>query len=68
MFSDSPRGAAASAAIYSLVETCKANGLDPAKHFEAILTRMPGEPFRQRPEFLDEYMPWNKALQDNCLI
>lgn len=66
MFSDSPRGAAASAAIYSLVETCKANNLDPAKYFEAILTRMPGEPFRQRPELLDEYMPWSKEMQGNC--
>lgn len=66
MLSDSPRGAADSAAIYSLVETCKANGLDPAKYFESILTRMPNEPFWQKPELLDEYMPWSKAMQDNC--
>ena len=38
LFSDTPRGAKASAAIYSIVETAKSNGLDVFKYFELLLT------------------------------
>lgn len=34
LFSDTPKGAKASADIYSIVETAKANGLDVFKYFE----------------------------------
>ena len=42
LFADTPKGAKASAAIYSLVESAKANGLDVYKYFNYILTLMPG--------------------------
>ncbi|WP_374109723.1 transposase, partial [Thiolapillus sp.] len=32
LFADTPRGAKASATIYSLIETAKANGLEPFRH------------------------------------
>ena len=41
LFADTPRGAVASAAIYSLVESAKANGLDVYKYFCYILNTMP---------------------------
>ena len=41
MFADSVRGAQASAVLYSLVETAKANGLEPYAWFRYVLTRLP---------------------------
>ena len=41
LFSGSPRGAKASAAIYSLVETAKANGLNPYDSLLHVFERLP---------------------------
>ena len=41
LFSGSPRGARASAAIYSLVETAKANGLNPYDYLLHVFERLP---------------------------
>ena len=41
MFSNTPRGADASAAIYSLVETAKANGLKPFEYLRFLLESLP---------------------------
>ena len=41
LFSGSPRGAAASAALYSLVETAKANGLEPLQYLHFLFERLP---------------------------
>ncbi len=48
-------GAAASAAVYSIVETAKANGLNPYKYLNFIFTGMPGVLFKQYPEFLEDF-------------
>lgn len=37
LFSDSPKGARASAAAFSLIETAKANNLDPHDYIEYLL-------------------------------
>ncbi|SMC82210.1 Transposase IS66 family protein [Sporomusa malonica] len=62
LFSGSPKGVAASAAIYSLVETAKTNGLSPHRYLEYILGDLPGVPFRQYPEILDDYLPWHPDI------
>ena len=41
LFSDTPKGARASAAIYSLIETAKANGLEPYKYLKHLFTHLP---------------------------
>ena len=41
LFSGTPEGAAASAAIYSLIETAKANGLDPYWYLRYLLEHLP---------------------------
>jgi transposase len=40
MFAGSPRGANAGAILYSLIETCKANNVEPFKYFCAMLHRI----------------------------
>lgn len=41
LFSDTPKGATASAQIYSPVETAKANGLEPYTWLRQVLERLP---------------------------
>jgi len=41
LFSGSPRGADASCAIYSLIETAKHNGLDPFAYLNYVFTNVP---------------------------
>jgi transposase len=47
LFSGSPKGATASAGVYTLIETAKANGLNPTKYIEFILSDIPGSAFRK---------------------
>ncbi|MDP9651529.1 hypothetical protein J2793_007004 [Paraburkholderia caledonica] len=40
MFSDTVDGANASANLYSLVETCKANGIDPYRYLVSLFEQL----------------------------
>ena len=66
LFSGSPKGAEASAGIYTLIETAKANGLNPNKYIKYILGDIPGTAFLEHPEFLEDYMPWDPIVQKIC--
>ena len=66
LFSGSPKGAAASAAVYSIIESAKANGLNPYKYLYFIFSELPGVQFGQYPEFLEDYLPWNPDVQATC--
>ena len=65
LFSGSPKRATASAAIYSLVETAKANGLNPYQYLKLILEDLPGLRFRQYPEFLIDIYPGSQPFNHN---
>jgi transposase len=56
LFSDTPAGAHASALIYSLVETAKANQLEPSAWLTALLRTVPGA---QSVEQIEALLPWN---------
>lgn len=56
LFSDTPNGAAASANLYSLVETAKANGLEPLAYLTHIYMMLPEA---QRLEDFEALLPWN---------
>ena len=66
LFAGSPKGAAASAGLYTLVETAKANGLDAMKYIKYILSDMPGSTFPENPEYPDDYLPWEPMVQEPC--
>lgn len=65
-FCGSPEGASASACVYSLVETAKANGLNPYKYLEFLLARLPGSNFQANPGVLNLMMPWDELIQKTC--
>lgn len=65
-FCGSPQGAKASACVYTLVETAKANGLNPFKYLEFLLSRLPGLNITTSSQTLDLMMPWDSLVQDTC--
>lgn len=62
-FAGSPAGADASACVYSLVETAKANGIEPYAYLNALLTIVPGSDYRTNPERMEQLMPWHDFMQ-----
>lgn len=56
LFSDTPKGATASGIYYSLIETAKANGLEPYKYFKEMLKELP---YAETVEDLEKLLPWN---------
>jgi hypothetical protein len=66
LFSDTPKGASSSAAVYSIVETAKANGLNVYTYLEYLLLYMPDSDWQNHPENLEDLMPWSEAAQKEC--
>ena len=66
--SDTPKGATASATVYTLVETAKANGLDPYRFLLRLLTELPMYEGSPTPEQIESFMPWNTEIQAACSI
>ncbi len=56
LFRDTPKGATASAQIYSLIETAKANGQEPYAYLRHILERLPQV---NSVEGYEALLPWN---------
>lgn len=59
MFADTPKGATASARLYSLVETAKANDLEPWAYLEHIFGALPTA--TAQPD-IEALLPWNVQL------
>jgi transposase len=59
MFSDTPSGATASARLYSLVETAKANGLAPWAYLEKVFEELPRA---ATPADIEALLPWQVDL------
>lgn len=67
LFSTSPKGAKASAIIYSIVETAKENQLDPLKYLTYALEQLPLIDVTDEAA-LDALMPWSKEIPTNCHV
>jgi transposase len=66
LFAGSPKGAQASACVYSLVETAKANNLDPFLYLRTLLEDIPGFDYQTNPETMAKLMPWSDHMQAAC--
>jgi transposase len=55
MFSDSVHGVKASANLYSLVESAKANGLEPYQYLRRVFTALPQA---ETVEDIEALLPW----------
>ena len=63
---ESSRGASASAMIFSIAETAKANQLNTYEYFELLLTELPKHQDDKDLRFLDDLLPWSKKVQEKC--
>jgi transposase len=61
LFSKTPNGAKASAVVYSIIETAKANGLTPFFYLKFLLERLPNIAAGDT-DALDALMPWADDL------
>lgn len=66
LFADSPKGADASAAVYSIIKTAKANDLNVYTYLEYLLLCMPDTDWCNHPEELDNLMPWSETVKTEC--
>ena len=63
LFANTPAGAHASASLYGLIETAKANAIEPYRYLAHVFTELPqrnveaGDP-------IDDLLPWNVDLPD----
>ena len=62
---DTISGAKASAIIYSIAETAKANNLKPYEYFEHLLSVIPEHMEDTDTKFLENLLPWSEALPKN---
>lgn len=70
MVIDTISGAKASAVIYSLVETAKANNLHIYRYFEYLLTELPKlKEFtnaEEESQAMECLLPWSESLPEIC--
>jgi len=67
LFSNTPRGASASATIYSIVETAKQNGLSPYHYLEYLFEQLPNIDCDDQGN-LDSLLPWSSSIPDRCKV
>lgn len=60
LFADTSQGAKASATCYSLIETAKANDLEPASYIEYVLNHIAEADTLEK---LEQLLPWNAPLE-----
>ena len=59
-------GAKASAMLYSLAETAKANEVNTYKYFELLLTEIPKHMEDSDLSFIDDLLPWSPRVRKEC--
>jgi len=65
MFCGSHEGAKRMALIYTLVETCKMQGVEPFEYFRDVISRISGYPIKKIYDLTP--MGWKK-LQEKAII
>ena len=64
LLADSPKGAFASAGVYRMIETAKANGVEPYSYLELLLNNMPD--WDHTVEDLEELLPWSDFMKERA--
>ena len=63
LFCDTQSGANASVIVFTVLETAKANGLNPEAYLNHLLTVLP-ERFAADPQaVVDDLLPWSEEMQ-----
>jgi transposase len=59
LFAGSDAGGETAACLYSLIGTCRLNGIDPHRYLREVLERIPAHPINR----IQELLPWNMNLR-----
>jgi hypothetical protein len=66
LFANTPRGAEASAILYSIIETAKENGLKPYEYLTYVFGNAPNWDIRRNVDNLERLLPW--FAPDSCKV
>ena len=64
LFHTSEEGAGASAVMYSIVETAKANRLNVFQYLYMVLLYMPD--YKNKPAGIEKLLPWSDFIKEHC--
>ena len=64
LFHNTVKGANATALVFSLVETAKANNLNVFQYLYTVLLYMPD--YINNPDGIKQLLPWSEFIQQNC--
>jgi transposase len=64
LFADSDRGGERAAAMFTLIETAKLNGIDPQAWLADVLHRIADHPAAR----LDHLLPWHWKSADQAIV
>ena len=64
LFSDTPKGAAASATVYTMVEMARTHGLNIYKYLKYLLEHLPDT--KMTDSALSKLAPWNQEVITSC--
>lgn len=64
LFHDTVDGAEASAIVYSLVESARANHLNIYQYLYTVLLYMPD--YINKPDGIEDMMPWSEFMKERC--
>ena len=64
LFSDTPKGAEASAIVYTMVEMARAHGLNIYKYLKYLLDHLPDT--KMTDSALAKLAPWDQDVKANC--
>jgi transposase len=62
LFANTPRGAKASAILYSIIETAKENGINPYEYLAYVFKNAPNWDIRHNPNYFELLMPWSPSV------
>lgn len=66
LFCDTAKGATSSALCFSMIETAKANNLDPFGYLLFLLQELPKLGEKPDDEQLRDYLPWSTTIPAYC--
>lgn len=64
LFHTSATGVNASAVMYSMIETAKANNLNVFQYLYMVLLYMPD--YKNEPEGIEHLLPWSDFMKEHC--
>ncbi len=66
VFCDTVSGAKASAVVYSICETAKANKIKVYDYFKHLLTEIPEHMDDKDTDFIEDLLPWSDKVRELC--